>query len=135
VTIAQVRAAAADAVTATGAVRCLPYVGPINPPCAFITRRERDPRLVFSGVYSEYPFAVIVFMSRADDRSAQKKLDALFEQSGNGSIKYRLESDADLATLLSAGQTVEVTRIGGEEIAELSGVEYVVSTVDFEVVF
>ena len=29
----------------------------------------------------------------------------------------------------------KVTRIGGEEVTEYSGVEYVTSTVDFEVVF
>jgi hypothetical protein len=131
-TIAQVRVAAAAAVDALSTVRCAAYVGPVNPPCAFVMRRERDPRMVMDAGKANYPFAIVVFASRANDRSAQVTLDALFEQSGSGSIKQALESDSTLGALVDYGQ---VTRIGGEEIAEVSGVEYVTTTVDFEVVF
>jgi hypothetical protein len=132
VTIAQVRAAAAAAVDALSTVRCSAYVGPINPPCAFVMRRERDPRMVLDAGKSSHPFAIVVFASRANDRTAQTAVDALCEQSGSGSIKAALEGDATLGALVDYGQ---VTRIGGEEIAEVSGVEYVTTTVDFEVVF
>ncbi len=131
-TQAQVRAAAAAAVTATGAVRCSPYFKITGTPCAYIVRRERDPRMVLDAGKAEYRFSVIVLQSRADDLASLKRVDALTEQSGNGSIKYRLESDSTLGALVDYGQ---VSNIGGEEVAEISGVEYIVSTVDFEVVF
>lgn len=95
-------------------------------------RRERDPRYVFGGSKSKHHFSIVVFFSRSNERASVESLDALFEQTGAGSIKQALESNAALAALVEEGA---VTRISGEELTEYSGVEYITSSVDFEGVF
>jgi hypothetical protein len=125
-----VRQAIADAVSPL--IRCSPVLGPVVAPCAMVRRDERDPRFVFGGAKAEQPMTILFFHSRSSDRAAQETFAELAEQSGVTSVKATLESNAALEAL---GEAIEVVRIGSEQIAEVSGVEYVTFEIELKVVF
>lgn len=72
-----------------------------------------------SGKVHEFTWTVRLYVSRADDRSAQDKLDAYLD--GASGIKAALEADR---TLGGAAETLRVTAMSGYGVYEVAGQAY-----------
>lgn len=67
-----------------------------NPPIALITPVSISFDDVFKRGMQTYTFVVSVIVGRADERTAQNKLDAYVSSTGSSSIKLAVESDKTL---------------------------------------
>ena len=131
-TIAQVRTDLAACVTTAG-VRCTPYiVDVVNAPCAMVARQPFDPRMVLAGGKSQYGFQIHVYAQRAAEKASQATLDLCAETLGTTSLTAAIQTSTNWTSTIDYAQ---VTNIGGEQIAEINGVQYITIQIDVEVVF
>lgn len=114
-TIAQVRDGLADAITAGCGLRASGYMTDNVPhPVAHVFRGEMDPRMVMGKAKAAYPFIARVFVGRAAEVAAQKRLDELTEPTGAGSLVAAVEDgdnwsvDVDYAVVTSIGAVQNV---------------------------
>lgn len=126
--MADVRETLSDAVRSTGLACSGKLSDVVTAPCARVFRKEFDPRMVFSEGKSEYQFGIIVFTSRASPETSMNLLDLCAEVSGAQSITAAVQDEGNWSFDLDY---VQVTRIGGESIMEVAGVQYL--TIDFDV--
>ena len=132
-TLAQVRTDLAGAVASTG-LRCTPYlVDIVNAPCAMVMRGDFDPRFVLSGLKATYPFTVHVFMNRAAEKQTQAALDLCAAVSGTASLVTAIQNGTLWTT--ATIDYAQVTKISGEQVSEIGGVQYITIQLDVEVVF
>lgn len=68
-----------------------------NPPVAVVSISDVDYDLDFNRGMSQYNFDVTVIVGRADERTAQRKLDAFCSSTGTDSIKLAIESNRNLS--------------------------------------
>lgn len=118
--IYDVRVALAAALT-TAVKRSYAFVAPkIEPPAALVSAGAGSYDDDFAGSMT-VDFSVLVLVSRADDRSAQKSLDAYITPTGTSSIKAAIEADRTLGGEVSSAA---VTGWGEPQEVELAGVSY-----------
>ncbi len=67
-----------------------------NPPIALVRPTTIDYNQAFAKGMTQYGFAVVVIVGRADERTAQRTLDAYCSSTGASSIKNAVESDKTL---------------------------------------
>jgi len=67
-----------------------------NPPVAIVKPNSVSFDTAFARGLDEYEFSVLLIVGRADERTAQNKLDAYCAPSGAGSVKQAIESDKTL---------------------------------------
>jgi hypothetical protein len=67
-----------------------------NPPIALVKPTSIDYNQAFAKGMTQYSFAVVVIVGRADERTAQRTLDAYCSSTGSSSIKNAVESDKTL---------------------------------------
>ena len=132
ITIAQARTSLAEAVETLTGLRCHPYAIVSDPPCAFVDRREMDPRMVFSDDTGTYQLRVTVIVGEQDTIVAQKDLDELCETTGSRSVRAAIQTSSAWTVSLDYAS---VTLIGAPYGREIGGVRYVAVDFDVEVVF
>ena len=132
-TIADVRSQMAEAIATTGWAVSSYEFDAINPPVVHIMVDEFDPRFVFGGGKRPIPFRVQAFANRTGEISSLKRLDALKEPTGSGSLTAAVQTSAnwgavsiDIAEVTSVGRTVEV---------EVAGNVYLMAQFIVEVLF
>lgn len=67
-----------------------------NPPIALVTPISVSFDEAFKRGMQNYTFVISVIVGRADERTAQNKLDAFVSSTGSSSIKLAVESDKTL---------------------------------------
>lgn len=130
-TIQQAREGLAAAVTNGTGLRALAYESDtVNAPCAWVLRREMDPRLVLGGTKQQYNLTVRLFMPRTAERSNLLQIDEFCAMSGDKSIRSAVEDGdnwtdglVDYVSVVSVGPTNEAALDSGERFL----------TVDFDV--
>ena len=93
----------------------------INPPMAIVVPNSITFDRSFKRGTDEYEFAVIVIASRADERTAQTKIDGYCSPTGAGSVKAAIESDRSLGGVI---QDLRVTEMRAYGPADIGGVTY-----------
>ena len=68
-----------------------------NPPIAVVSLSDIEYDLTFNHGMSQYNFDVTVIVGRADERTAQRKLDGYCSSTGTSSIKLAIESNRSLS--------------------------------------
>lgn len=119
----------AHAVVNSAAVRAIGFVPDAIPaPCATVTWREMDPRLVLSEAKSAYSLLVRLWVPRTSERAGQDWLDDACEVSGATSVIAAIQTGSNWT------QTIDyavVTLIG--EVEERAKGDDVFLTVDLDV--
>lgn len=67
-----------------------------NPPIAVVIPDGIEYRTAFNSTLSRYSFIVLVIVGRADERTAQDRLDAYCSTTGTSSVPAALESNTAL---------------------------------------
>lgn len=67
-----------------------------NPPCAVVLPTGIEYDAAFSGGATRYTFTVLAISQRADERTAQDRIDGYCNPSGSTSVKAAVESDKTL---------------------------------------
>ena len=94
--------------------------GNINPPVALIGLRppvefDQD----FDG-HAVYRWTITVYVSRADDRAGQDKLDGYLSQSGATSVKAAIEGDNTLGGEVGSVRVTEISQWGDVTVGDVS---------------
>jgi hypothetical protein len=132
-TVQDVRSALADAIAVTGLRSAPMWQDTFTAPIAIITRREFDPRLVFTSNRAAYQFTVTIYADRTNERTAQVLLDDYCELSGAGSIVAAIQDDANWSSVDI--DYVQVIRIGEVTASSQGESNYLAVPLDVEVVF
>lgn len=94
----------------------------INPPTAIVIPDGIEYRAAFKSTLSRYSFIVLVIVGRADERTAQDRLDGYCTPTGSSSVPAALESDT---TLNGAAFDLEVTEMRNyRQLALSDGITY-----------
>ena len=67
-----------------------------NPPIALVRPVTVEYNQAFANGLTRYNFVVVVIVGRAEERTAQRSLDAFCSSTGSSSIKLAVESDKTL---------------------------------------
>ena len=132
-TVQEVRTALADAIAVTGLRSAPMWQDTFTAPIAIITRREFDPRLVFTSNRATYQFTVTIYADRTNERTAQVLLDDYCELSGAGSVVAAIQTAANWSGVTI--DYVQVTRIGEVSATSQGESNYLTVPIDVEVVF
>jgi hypothetical protein len=132
-TVQDVRSALADAIAVTGLRSASMWQDTFTAPIAIITRREFDPRLVFTSNRAAFQFTVTIYADRTNERTAQILLDNYCELSGAGSIVAAIQDDANWSSVDI--DYVQVIRIGEVTASSQGESNYLTVPIDVEVVF
>lgn len=93
-----------------------------NPPIAVVIPDSIEYRAAFNNALTRYQFIVLVIVGRADERSAQDRLDAYCSPTGTSSVPAALESDP---TLGGSAFDLEVTEMRNyRQLALSDGITY-----------
>ena len=93
-----------------------------NPPIAVVIPDGIEYRTAFNNTLSRYQFVVLVIVGRADERTAQDRLDAYCSTTGTSSVPAALEVDR---TLNGAAFDLEVTEMRNyRQLALSDGITY-----------
>jgi hypothetical protein len=132
-TVQEVRSALADAIAVTGLRSAPMWQDTFTAPIAIITRREFDPRLVFTSNRAAFQFTVTIYADRTNERTAQVLLDDYCELSGATSIVAAIQDDANWSSVDI--DYVQVIRIGEVTASSQGESNYLAVPIDVEVVF
>ena len=132
-TVQEVRSALADAIAVTGLRSAPMWQDTFTAPIAIITRREFDPRLVFTSSRASYEFTVTIYADRTNERAAQVLLDDYCELEGAESVVAAIQDDANWSSVDM--DYVQVTRIGEVSATSQGESNYLTVPIDVEVVF
>jgi len=91
-----------------------------SPPIAIILPQTISYDDSFQRGTTTYQFIVTVIVGRADDRSAQNKLDSFVSSTGTASIKLAIESDRSLGGKAFDVRVVEMRNYGSIVISEVT---------------
>lgn len=91
-----------------------------SPPIAIILPQSISYDDSFQRGTTTYQFIVTVIVGRADDRSAQNKLDSFVSSTGTASIKLAIESDRTLGGKAFDVRVVEMRNYGSVVISEVT---------------
>ena len=100
----------------------------VTPPMAVVQPQQIEYDLNANNGLHRYTFTVTVFVVKADDRSAQLRVDPFVAPSGVGSVKGALEADRTLGGVVN---TLRVTNVSNYSSTDANDVLYL--AVDFEV--
>lgn len=121
-TLAEVRAALADALSAIDGLNVLAYAPEQPPtPCAYLLRTGGTARTDFGKTTPSYDFSVRVVVSRADLDSAQEQLDAYVERGSDQSVWDALEADPTAGGVLL---TLRCNEVSGDQVIAFGDVGY-----------
>ena len=100
-----------------------------QPPAAMVSIDSVDYHQAFRGGDSVYTFTVSVMVARADDRTAQRKLDEFLSYSGDRSVREAIETDTTLGGRIQACVVESGGNIAAIQINEATylGVEFTVT--------
>ena len=132
-TVQEVRTALAEAIAVTGLRSAPMWQDTFTAPIAIITRREFDPRLVFTANKAVYQFTVTIYADRTNERTAQVLLDDYCELSGAGSVVAAIQDEDNWLSVTI--DYVQVTRIGEVSATSQGESNYLTVPIDVEVVF
>jgi hypothetical protein len=132
-TVQEVRSALADAIAVTGLRSAPMWQDTFTAPIAIITRREFDPRLVFTSNRAAFQFTVTIYADRTNERTAQILLDDYCELIGAGSIVAAIQDDDNWSSVDI--DYVQVIRIGEVTASSQGESNYLAVPIDVEVVF
>jgi len=91
-----------------------------NPPLAVIYPQTMDYDESFNRGLTTYNFRVVIIVGRADERTAQNKLDAFVSSTGSSSIKLAIESDKTLGGKAFDTRVSAMTNYGSIDISEVT---------------
>lgn len=121
-TLAEVRAALVDALSAIDGLNVLPTMPEAPPvPCAVLYRSGGAARTDFGKTSPSYDFSVRLVVSRADAMSAQEQLDTYVERGTDQSIWDALEADPTLGGVVFTLRCGDVT---GDQIIAFGDISY-----------
>ena len=100
----------------------------ITPPMAVVNPSNIEYDLNAQRGLTRFVFTVSVFVVKADDRSAQKRIDPFVGVSGTQSVKAALEADRTLGGVVD---TLRVQSVSNYSASDANDVDYL--AVDFEV--
>lgn len=89
-----------------------------NPPMAIVFLENITYDDAFRNGLTTFNFNVMVVVSRADDRTAQRKLNQYVSPDGERSIKSAVESDRSLGGLVQTLRLTAMTSLGSTTINE-----------------
>ena len=90
-----------------------------NPPIALVTPISVSYDDAFKRGMQTYTFVVSVIVGRADERTAQNKLDAFVSSTGSSSIKLAVESDKTLGGKAFDTRVTEMRNYGQLTIGDV----------------
>lgn len=132
-TVQEVRTALAEAIAVTGLRSAPMWQDTFTAPIAIITRREFDPRLVFTANKAAYQFTVTIYADRTVERTAQVLLDDCCELTGATSVVAAIQDEDNWSSVTI--DYVQVTRIGEVSATSQGESNYLTVPIDVEVVF
>jgi len=91
-----------------------------TPPIAVIYPQNIEFDDSFNRGLQTYSFRVVVIVGRADERSAQNRLDSFVASTGLTSIKLAIESDKTLSGKAFDTRVVAMTNYGSIDISEVT---------------
>jgi hypothetical protein len=91
-----------------------------TPPIAVIYPQNIEFDDSFNRGLQTYSFRVVVIVGRADERSAQNRLDSFVASTGPTSIKLAIESDKTLSGKAFDTRVVAMTNYGSLDISEVT---------------
>jgi hypothetical protein len=91
-----------------------------TPPIAIIYPQNIEFDDSFNRGLQTYSFRVVVIVGRADERSAQNRLDSFVASTGATSIKLAIESDKTLSGKAFDTRVVAMTNYGSLDISEVT---------------
>jgi hypothetical protein len=100
-----------------------------QPPAAMVNIDNVDYHQAFAGGDPVYTFTVTLFVARAEERTAQRKLDDYLSYSGDKSVREAIENDTTLGGRI---ETCVVT--SGGNIAALQVNEATYLSIEFTVI-
>ncbi len=89
-----------------------------NPPIAVVFLETVDYDEAFRGGMTTMMLKIMVLVSRADDRTAQRKLNQYISPDGDRSIKKAVESDRSLGGLVQTLRLTTMTSLGSTMVSE-----------------
>ena len=127
--LSEIRDAMGTALGAVPNLRVRPLIPAlVTPPMAVVQPQQIEYDLNARNGVNRYTFTVTVFVTKADDRSAQLRVDPFVAPSGVGSVKAALEADRTLGGVVD---TLRVTNVSNYSSTDANDVLYL--AVDFEV--
>lgn len=90
-----------------------------NPPIALVQPLSLQFDSAFGRGMNQFNFAVQVIVGRADERTAQNRLDAFCSSTGASSIKLAIESDKSLGGAVFDTRVTELRNYGSVVISEV----------------
>ena len=96
-----------------------------------VFRQPYDPRFVFGSAKTAIVFQLVAYTKRIESRTSEAALDALCEQTGDGSLIAAVALSTNWSVTVDSAQVVQVGEIA---VAAIEGVEYLVCPFDVEVV-
>jgi hypothetical protein len=94
--------------------------------------QEFDPRFVFGSAKTAIPFQLVAYAKRIDSAASEELLDALGEQTGDGSLIAAVADSDNWSVTIDSAQVVGVGQVSLAQWGD--GVEYLVRPFDVEVV-
>jgi hypothetical protein len=91
-----------------------------TPPIAIIYPQNIEFDDTFQRGMQTYSFRVVVIVGRADERSAQNRLDSFVASTGQTSVKLAVESDKTLSGKAFDTRVVAMTNYGSLDISEVT---------------
>jgi hypothetical protein len=127
--LSEIREAMGTALAAVPNLRVRPLIPAlVTPPMAVVQPQQIEYDLNAARGLNRYTFTVTVFVVKADDRSAQLRVDPFVSVAGASSVKEALERDR---TLGGKVDTLRVTNVSNYSSSDANDVLYL--AVDFEV--
>lgn len=127
--LSQIRDAMGTALAAVPNLRVRPLIPSlVTPPMAVVQPQQIEYDLNAQRGLNRYTFTVTVFVTKADDRAAQLRVDPFVSPTGATSVKAALEADRTLAGTVD---TLRVTNVSNYSSTDANDVLYL--AVDFEV--
>lgn len=127
--LSEIREAMGTALSTVPNLRVRPMLPALlTPPMAVVFPQQIEYDLNAARGVNRYTFTVSVFVVKADDRSAQLRVDPFVSPTGSGSVKAALETDRTLGGLVD---TLRVTNVSNYSSTDANDVLYL--AVDFEV--
>jgi hypothetical protein len=127
--LSEIRAAMGEALSALGDVRIRDFIPPlVTPPMAVIQPQGIEYDLNARRGLNRFTFTVTLFVVKADDRAAQKRIDPYVSPGGESSVKRVLEADRTLGGVVD---TLRVMSVSNYASSDANDILYL--AVDFEV--
>lgn len=130
-TVSDLRQGLADAMSTLLRVRVYEQIPDTpNPPAAVIQLAGVTYDSTFARGSDEYQFTIVMLSGRADDRTAQTRVEGWIAGHGDGSVKTAIEDDPTLGGICGASRVTEATGLQTYERSDgtsLLGVEFTVT--------